>query len=267
MSYQKPDIQKRDESSVDEPEIKKGNITFGKKQKLLGTIQSSNKKKTDMDFAFDTTGSMDGEIEACRNLGVDFSNDLTKEGLDLAFNLVSFGDLDEPGTTDLVKVELDPGSDVESFQKMLWNMKRNNGYGNGGESCLEAIDMVVKLSHRQNTVKTLTVITDDAAHQTRHKVGDIINLLVEKEYLVFVISPDISYYREMAKRTHGFWQDISEYDNGRYGYSSTKARSSAAANQTLQKVIAQIKERVKAVYSLTGGSVSQFYLKDPNADK
>ncbi len=168
-----------------------------------------SKDKIDFVFVFDTTGSMSDKIHnlqvACQSL-VDESSNLD---IDPQFALITFGDISYQNGGDRIEVTVRPTTDTEKIKSGIANAPRNNGFGNEGESSLEAIVEAISLQFRDNTVKVMILLTDEPALQHKHNPRQIIEMLEKQHFVVFVISIDTIYYREMAEKNGGYWEYIS----------------------------------------------------------
>ena len=165
--------------------------------------------KVDVVFVFDTTGSMEDKIEALLLTCRQFVDEAESLALDPHFVIISFGDISVQGGGDKIETVVSLTDDIKKVKSGLSNIPRNDGFGNWGESCLEAIHEAFKVSHRERAVKVMVLITDEPALQHEFSVEEIIGELGEREYLVFVVATDEPYYKEMALKNGGVWKGIS----------------------------------------------------------
>ncbi len=219
-----------------------------------GTGKIVNKGKlVDIVFVFDTTGSMENEIAGLLRTCTQFVDETLKLELDAQFALISFGDISVHGGGDRIEVVVSPTANVEKMKQGLSHIPRNNGFGNEGESCLQAIQQAFELNYRDNAVKVMVLITDEPAHQDQISVNQIINELVKREYLAFVIAIDQPYYREMAKRNGGIWKEVGP---------STSLDEILVLFREIAKKVSQV---VNEVHEVAKGSVSRYLqLKPPS---
>jgi len=179
-----------------------------------GTVVSSGSGQfiggniVDIVFVFDTTGSMDDKISALLLTCTSFVDETNKMNLNPQFTLISFGDLSVPYGGDKIEVVVPPTSDIEIIKNGLRYIPRNKGFGNNGESVLEAIDMAFNIQYRDEAVKVMLVVTDEPAHNVEAKVGRIIATMKDRGFLVFVVATDEFYYHAMAEKNGGFWWEI-----------------------------------------------------------
>lgn len=208
--------------------------------------------KVDIDFVFDTTGSMEDKIKALLTTCRQFVDEAKRLGLDPYFSLTSFGDISVEGGGDRIELVVSLTGNIERIKAGLTNIPRNNGFGNEGESCLEALEQALKIQHRPGAVKVIILITDEPALQYRHTAEQMTKELKKREYLVFVIATPHEYYKHMAWENGGIWKEIS---------------ASTSLNDILdifRKMAKKVVEVAKDVHKLGGGSVSKYLqLKPP----
>ena len=164
--------------------------------------------QVDTVFVFDTTGSMNDKIEALLLTCRQFVDEAESLSLDPHFALISFGDISVIGGGDTIELVVPLTGDIEKVKYGLSNIPRNCGFGNSGETPLEAIHKAFKISHRERAVKVMVLITDEPALQHDISVEKVIQELGEREYLVFVVAIDEPYYKEMALKNGGIWKEI-----------------------------------------------------------
>ncbi len=204
-------------------------------------------------FVIDTTGSMDNKIDGLLKTCSDFVDEAKRLDLDPQFALISFGDISVQGGGDAIELVVTLTSEVEKIKGGLRNIPRNNGFGNTGESALEAIQEALKIKHRQKSVKVLILITDEPALQHHLSANQIIQELTKREYLVYVIATNEPYYKQMATKNGGVWKEID---------------TNTSLNDLLElfrNMAQKVSQTAKAVYQYGNGSVSQYLaLKDSN---
>jgi len=183
-------------------------IVAGKPQVSSETGKITSGNMVDIIFVFDTTGSMDDKISALLDTCAGFVDEAGKMKLDPQFTLISFGDLSVQGGGDKIDVVVPPTQDIEKIKHGLKYIPRNNGFGNLGESVLEAIDEAFKIRYREKAVKVMIIITDEPALQWKTKVEKTISTMTQREFLVFVVATDEPYYHEMAIKNGGIWKEI-----------------------------------------------------------
>lgn len=229
-------------------------IVAGKPQVSSKTGKVTNYgNQVDVVFVFDTTGSMDDKINALLQTCAQFVEEAGNLQLDPQFALISFGDISVQGGGDRIDVVVSPTSEIAKVKHGLMYIPRNSGFGNTGESCLEAMGEAFKLSYRPKAVKVLILITDEPALQHNIRVKDTIQNLEEREFLVFVVATDEPYYKEMAIKNGGIWKQIS---------ANTDLSEILAAFREIAKRVSQV---AKEVHLLGKGSVKEYLkLKPPS---
>lgn len=163
-------------------------------------------KKLDLVFVIDTTGSMSDKIDGLLQTCAKFVDEFAALQLQHRIAIVAFGDLRVRGDK-IVRTEFT--TNVEVTKKSLKKVPRYSGGGNRGESSLEAIDKALELPFDEDAVKALILITDEPAHQKHLKADEMTGRLAEREFLAFVVSPPIDYFKTMAKRNGGKWYKVA----------------------------------------------------------
>jgi Mg-chelatase subunit ChlD len=231
---------------------KEQSIVAGKPQVSSQTGKVEGSGQVDIVFVFDTTGSMEDKINALLQTCVQFVEEPSKMKLDPQFALISFGDILVEGGGDRIELVVPLTPEITKITHGLNHIPRNNGFGNTGESSMEAMMEVFKLPYRPKAVKVAILITDDSAHQHQYTAAQVTAKLREREFLVFVIATNEPYYKEMALKNGGVWKEIG-------------------ANTDLSEILAIFKEIAKKVSKITQdvyligkGSVSRYLqLKPP----
>lgn len=184
-------------------------IVAGKPQITSQTAKVvANGNMVDLVFVFDTTGSMDNKISALLSTCAEFVDEAGKMQLDMQFALISFGDISISGGGDRIETVVPLTENIEKIKYGLNHIPRNNGFGNEGETCLEAIEEAFKINHRPKAIKVLVLITDEPAVVRNLTPAKVISDLTQKEYLVFVVAIDTPYYKEMSIKNGGVWKEI-----------------------------------------------------------
>ncbi len=204
----------------------------------------------DLVFVIDTTGSMSDKIESLLATCTRFVEAFNALQLNHRFAIVAFGDLNVRGD----KIQNTAfTSSVESTKRSLRRIPRYSGGGNEGESSLEGVERALSLPFRPDAVKTIVLITDEPAHQQRLRADDIINRLVERQFLVFVASPPLGYFKQMAQRNGGKWYQVAADTN---------------FNDLLdmfRDLAHKVSQAVSDVYQIGNGSVANYLrLKPPD---
>lgn len=166
-------------------------------------------KRVDLVFVIDTTGSMSDKIKGLLQTAQKFVDRFARLEMDARIAIVAFGDLTVRGDKIVATSFTD---NVQTTKNSLQKIPRFSGGGNRGESSLEALQKAMALDFRSGVVKVLLLITDEPALQNRNlNVADVINDLVTREYLTFVVGTKDQYYKEMARASGGKWYLVSAH--------------------------------------------------------
>jgi Mg-chelatase subunit ChlD len=213
-------------------------------------VNQPHKKEVDLIFVIDTTGSMSNKIEGLLATCAKFVDEFAALDLDYRIAVLAFGDLTVPGD----KIEITPFTEqIESVKKSLRTIPRYGGGGNEGESSLEALQKAMAQSFRPNAIKVLILITDEPALQHHLRASDMVAKLAQKEFLVFVVSPAIAYYQEMAQKNGGRWYQISAQTDF------------TDLIEMFEQIASKVSQTVSDVYHIGGGSVAEYLqLKPPD---
>ena len=158
-------------------------------------------------FVFDTTGSMYSKLPGLVECTVQMVNELGQVSVPWKVTAVPFGDLEIAGDT--INDRLPWLDSVEPARKLLMNLERNAGGGNGGESAFEALDLALRTEGGRSAMRVVVLITDEAAHQKRFSAREMVERVVDEDVLVYSIATHHEYYRDMAERTGGSFIPIS----------------------------------------------------------
>jgi hypothetical protein len=211
-------------------------------------LEHETSRGVDLVFVIDTTGSMSDKIEGLLATCARFVDGLIALHLDHRVAIVSFGDLTVPGD----KIEKTPFTNkVEVVKASLRNIPRYSGGGNEGESSLEALEKAIGLPFRSDAVKVLILITDEPAHQHRIRARDMTNRLAQNEFLVFVVSPPMSYFKEMATKNGGKWYQVSVDTDF------------TDLIEVFKQIAEKVSQVVSDVYELGEGSVATYLRLQP----
>lgn len=209
----------------------------------IPSAERDQRSEVDLVLVIDTTGSMSNKIKGLLATCARFVDEFASLNLDSRVAIIAFGDLKVPGDK-IVKTAFT--SKVEVIKKSLRNIPRFGGGGNEGESSLEALEKTLTLPFRPNVLKVIVLITDEPAHQTKIRANDMINRLMQKECLVFVVSPPLSYFKEMAEKNGGQWYQVA------------KDTDFTDLLEIFKQVAKEVSEVASDVHKLAGGSVAEY---------
>lgn len=212
-------------------------------------VSAEATRKVDLVYVIDTTGSMNNKIKGLLATCERFVEEFAELELDHRVAVVAFGDLKVPGDK-IVGTSFT--SKVEVTKKSLRKIPRYSGGGNEGESSLEALDKALAMPFRSHVVRVIILITDEPAHQHKIRGSEMADRLAQEEVLTFVISPPLSYFKEMARRTAGKWYQVSA------------TTDFTDMLELFKEVAEKVSHVVSDVYELGDGSVADYLrLKRP----
>jgi hypothetical protein len=193
---------------------------------------------------------MSDKIEGLLSTCTRFVDELSTLHLDYQIAVVAFGDLTVPGD----RIEATAfTNNIEKIKTDLQNVPRFGGGGNSGESSLEALEKALSLPFRSDTVKVIVLITDEPALQNNQLTADsMTKRLNRREILVFVVSPPLDYFKDMAKQNGGQWYQVS---------ANTDLTSLL---EMFKQMASKVSRVVSDVYRLADGKVGNYLqLKPP----
>lgn len=175
--------------------------------------------RADIVFVFDTTGSMQDEIDGLLAISSRFAGKLAGHGVDCQLSMISFGGADEPQT---IRQTFGPSADVSAFQDFLRGIRAEGG---GCEDQPRATRLAItEFTYRPNTHKILILITDERlfgdesyglgapdanAQQALADWKEITQKLVDERFTVYAVCIPEEYYQQIASRTGGKFYDIA----------------------------------------------------------
>jgi Mg-chelatase subunit ChlD len=205
-------------------------------------------RRLDLVFVIDTTGSMSDKIDGLLQTCAKFVDEFASLQLQHRIAIVAFGDLRVRGDK-IVRTEFT--TNVEVTKKSLKNVPRYSGGGNKGESSLEAIEKALELPFDADAVKVLILITDEPAHQKHIRADEMTGRLAEREFLVFVVSPPLDYYKDMARRNGGKWYKVSAKTDF------------TDLLQMFREMASRVSHVVSDVHEYGDGSVAKYLMLNP----
>lgn len=213
--------------------------------------RDSSRAHADLVFVIDTTGSMNDKIDALIDRCETFVDRLAKKRIDWAASVVGFGDLTVEGD----RIVATPfSSSAERVKTLLRGLPRFSGGGNEGESSLEAVQAALaQPGYRSDAVKVVILITDEPALQRELRPAATTAGLREAGAIAFVLSPNLKYFRSMAKETGGRWWNI---DSGG-DFSQILA--------VFDQIATKVASTVAAVHQLAGGDVKEYLSLPPSS--
>lgn len=158
----------------------------------------------DIAFIFDSTGSMQDEIDSLHRGIEQFADELSKTGIDFRLAFVTFGDT--------IREVNDFTSDVNVFRDWVKNTKTKSG-GDKNEVALDAMIRGLSLSYREDSQRLMVLVTDAPAHErgdgtsfSTVSIEETADALQSFGVTLFALGPD--YFESFAKLVGGIWKDI-----------------------------------------------------------
>jgi uncharacterized protein YegL len=164
--------------------------------------RQASARPLDVTFVFDTTGSMQDEIDALVKKSRHFADMLAQTGLDTQLGLVTFGDEVR---------ETVPATDrIEAFKKSLSALHASGG-DDEPENQLEALEAALKQPARPGARRVFILVTDATFH-AHDKVtplqADVVQRhLAEQKVSLFVVGPDLDEYHWLPASLGGSFID------------------------------------------------------------
>jgi predicted RNA-binding Zn-ribbon protein involved in translation (DUF1610 family) len=131
----------------------------GEKAKITEFAGIGENRPVDIVFVFDTTGSMDVEINGAINSCTEFAENLEKEGRDYRLGLITFGD----EIRGVYNSDHSLTSSVSEFKTWLSELIAEGG-GDDPENTFGALKEATQMNFREDSQVLFLLITDDQIH-------------------------------------------------------------------------------------------------------
>jgi Ca-activated chloride channel homolog len=182
-------------------------------KEFAGTGES---RIVDIVFVFDTTISMDDEIEGVKRTCIAFAQKLKDQRRDYRLGLVAFGD----EIRGVYKSSGDLTDNAEEFQGWISSLRATGGAGSS-ENDFAALKQASQMKFRANTQKIFILITDAPSHHfgdspdsgVRFDDPDLTveratAILKENAVTLYAITYDHSDFRRLAQETNGEFHEL-----------------------------------------------------------
>lgn len=160
----------------------------------------------DIAFIFDSTMSMQNEIDSLYDGIERFADDLSKTGINYRLAFVTFGDS--------IRQVNDFTSDVNIFRDWVKKTKIRSG-GDKPEISLDAMIRGLTLSYREDAQRLMVLVTDAPAHErgdgtsfSTVSVEETVDALQSFGITLFALGP--VYFDSFAKQVGGIWKNIEK---------------------------------------------------------
>ena len=162
---------------------------------------------TDIVVVFDCTSSMTPFIEGMKDMAISFSRDLEADNIDARLGLVEYRDVKICEPTNVHGF----AETAEDFRSWLASLTATGG-GDEPESAIDAgYSAISEIRFREDAAKILVWITDASYHdpaENGRTMDDLIQELVSRKILAYVIGPDLPGYVRLADCMGGIFFDI-----------------------------------------------------------
>jgi VWFA-related protein len=182
----------------------------GKQALITDFAGTDERRSVDIVFAFDTTSSMEEQIEGVKRICVDFANRLREHHRDFRLGLVAFGD-------EIRGVYNADGSltgDAEEFKSWISQLWADGG-DDTPEISLDAVQRAAEMSYRPGTQKVIILITDAPPHVrddgtpfSRITLDELLARLRDQGFTVYAVAYNDDPFHRLAAETHGEFYDI-----------------------------------------------------------
>src|SRR6056297_112863 len=160
----------------------------------------------DIAFIFDSTMSMQNEIDSLYDGIERFADELSKTGIDYRLGWVAFGDS--------IRQVNDFTSDVNVFRNWVKNTNTRSG-GDKPEISLDAMIRGLSLTYREDSQRLMVLVTDAPAHErgdgtsySTVSVEETVDALQSFGITLFALGP--TYFDSFAKQVGGIWKNIEK---------------------------------------------------------
>ncbi|HLP17975.1 MAG TPA: VWA domain-containing protein [Bacteroidota bacterium] len=227
----------------------------------LGKDTTGGQGAVDIVFVFDVTGSMSGSINGVKNNIIEFTDSLTRRGVDVRLGMVTF--------LDAVESVFDFTTDPQTFQTRV-SQQYAHGGGDMPENSLDALYRATEFQFRSTARKIFIWITDANYHEknvntTRNK-QEVIERLLATGVTVHAIGAALfqtDWYNPITQATNGNYYDISgnfrdillDIGNLRGSNRYMLSYTSPFAQTSTQKDV-----RLTVHYAGLGGTATRTYL-------
>lgn len=208
--------------SVGEPKAKVDASTLAKS--LSTRVEAlQGKRKADIMFVLDCTGSMQGEIDAIRDAIMAFADTIQSDGVRARVGLIEFRDRLIGEEARVLTFDGQPfTSDPAAFRKEV-SVLRATGGGDEPESSLDAVMLALRQPFAADASKVIVLVTDASPHipdKETKSVEDVSQTIrgagIQQFYLVArVQDPKSQVYLKLIEGTSGLAFELGKGDDFR----------------------------------------------------
>ncbi|MFN8472507.1 MAG: VWA domain-containing protein [Anaerolineae bacterium] len=181
------------------------------------------KKKTDVVFVLDCTGSMQGEIDAIKDAITAFADTIESEGVRVRVGLVEFRDRLIHEEARVLTFSGQPfTSDPAAFRREVSALRATGG-GDAPESSLDAVMLALRQPYDPDANKVIVLVTDAPPHlpdQETRSIDEVVQAIrsvrVEQFYLVIRTEDQASQvYLKLLESSRGMAFELGKGDDFR----------------------------------------------------
>jgi VWFA-related protein len=183
----------------------------GKPVEIKDFAGAEQPRPVDIVFVFDTTGSMEEQIEGVKDISIAFANKLREHNRDFRLGLVAFGDEIRTVRNADNTLTADAG-EFKGWISELWA----DGGDDDPEISLDALQRAAQMTYRAGTQKVLILITDAPPHErgdgtpfSRVVSSELVGQLRDQGFTVYAVAYDDGRFRRLANETRGEFYDIN----------------------------------------------------------
>jgi Mg-chelatase subunit ChlD len=194
-------------------------------QSLSMRVESlPGKRRADILFVLDCTGSMQGEIDAIRSAITAFADSIESEGVRARVGLIEFRDRLIGEEHRVLSFDGQPfTSDPTVFRREVEKLKAKGG-GDEPESSLDAIMLALRQPFAADANKVIVLVTDAPPHipdRETKNIEEVVQAIrtvgVQQFYLVFHTQhPKSQVYLKLLEGTRGMAFELGKGDDFRH---------------------------------------------------
>jgi hypothetical protein len=206
------------ESKLPKFDLTKLGSSLATKAKLL-----ENKRKADIIFVLDCTGSMQGEIDAIKDAITSFADTIEAEGVRARVGLVAFRDRLHGEEAQVLTFQGQPfTADATAFRREVSQLKAGGG-GDLPESSLDGVMLALRQPFNAEGTKVVVLVTDAPPHipdKETKTIQEVVKAIrsvgIQQFYLVIrTQDPNSQVYLRLLEGTRGLAFELGQGDDFR----------------------------------------------------
>lgn len=203
----------------------KSKVTAGALADTLSVRSSllQGKRKADVMFVLDCTGSMQGEIDAIKDAIMAFADTIESEGVRVRVGLIEFRDRLNKEEARVLNFGGQPfTSDPAAFRRQVTSLKATGG-GDEPESSMDAVMLALRQPFASDANKVIVLVTDAPPHIPDKDVRSIDEVVlairkaaVQQFYLVIrTLDAQSQIYLKLLEGSRGMAFDLGQGEDFR----------------------------------------------------